>query len=121
MKKNRIIYSLYTRGMYSELFNLCLAIVYANHNQKKLKVNTWLWNSRIKKGWEDYFEPTLACSNNPFSAQDKVYTNEKPWFGKIYYKPKEFFSFYSYHSIYYSSISCTLNLSILIEMQQLNV
>ena len=94
MKKNRIIYSLSTRGMYSELFNLCLAIVYANHNQKKLKVNTWLWNSRIKKGWEDYFEPTLACSNNPFSAQDKVYTNEKPWFGKIYYKPKEFFSFY---------------------------
>lgn len=94
MKKNRIIYSLSTRGLYSELFNLCLAIVYANHNQKYLKLNTWLWNSRIKKGWEDYFEPTLDCSNNPFSAQDKVYTNEKPWFGKIYYKPKEFFSFY---------------------------
>lgn len=94
MKKNKIIYSLSTRGLYSELFNLCLAIVYANHNQKYLKLNTWLWNSRIKKGWEDYFEPTLDCSNNPFSAQDKVYTNEKPWFGKIYYKPKEFFSFY---------------------------
>ncbi len=94
MKKNRIIYSLSTRGLYSELFNLCLAIVYAKHNQKYLKLNTWLWNSRIQKGWEDYFEPTLDCSNNPFSAQDKVYTNEKPWFGKIYYKPKEFFSFY---------------------------
>ena len=94
MKKKRIIYSLSTRGMYSELFNLCLAIVYANHHQKHLKLNTWLWNSRIKNGWEDYFEPTLDCSNNPFSAQDKVYTNEKPWFGKIYYKPKEFFSFY---------------------------
>lgn len=95
MKKNNIIiYSLSTRGMYSELFNLCLAIVYANHHQKHLKLNTWLWNSRIKNGWEDYFEPTLDCSNNPFSAQDKVYTNEKPWFGKIYYKPKEFFSFY---------------------------
>lgn len=94
MKKDRIIYSLSTRGMYSELFNLCLAIVYANHHQKHLKLNTWLWNSRIKKGWEDYFEPTLDCSNNPFSAQDKVYTNERPWIGKIYYKPKEFFSFY---------------------------
>jgi len=94
MKKKRIIYSLSTRGMYSELFNLCLAIVYANHYQKHLKLNTWLWNSRIKKGWEDYFEPTLDCSNNPFSAQDKVYSNEKPWIGKIYYKPKEFFSFY---------------------------
>ena len=78
MKKKRIIYSLSTRGMYSELFNLCLAIVYANHYQKHLKLNTWLWNSRIKKGWEDYFEPTLDYSNNPFSAQDKVYSNEKP-------------------------------------------
>ncbi|MBO7044855.1 MAG: O-fucosyltransferase family protein [Prevotella sp.] len=94
MKKHKIIYSLSTRGMYSELFNLCLAIVYARHYQKSLKLNTWLWNSRIKKGWLDYFEPTLDCSNNPFPAQDKVYTNEKPWIGKIYYKPKEFFSFY---------------------------
>ena len=94
MKKDRIIYSLSTRGMYSELFNLCLAILYARHHQQYLGLNTWLWNSRIKKGWEDYFEPTLDCSNNPFSAQDKVYTNEKPWIGKIYYKPKEFFSFY---------------------------
>lgn len=94
MSNNIIIYSLSTRGMYSELFNLCLAIVYANHHQKYLKLNTWLWNSRINKGWEDYFEPTLDYSNNPFSAQDKVYSNEKPWIGKIYYKPKEFFSFY---------------------------
>lgn len=94
MKKKRIIFSLSTRGMYSELFNLCLAIVYAHHHQMDLKLNTWLWNSRIKKGWEDYFEPTLDCSNNPFSAQDKVYTNEKPWMGKIYYKPREFFTFY---------------------------
>lgn len=94
MKKSKIIYSLSTRGMYSELFNLCLAIVYAHHHQIRLKLNTWLWNSRIKKGWEDYFEPTLDCSNNPFPAQDKVYTNEKPWIGKIYYKPKEFFTFY---------------------------
>ena len=94
MKKTKIIYCLTTRGIYSELFNLCLAIVYANHYQKHLKLNTWLWNSRIKKGWEDYFDATLDYSNNPFSAQDKVYTNEKPWIGKIYYKPKEFFSFY---------------------------
>jgi hypothetical protein len=94
MKKNKIIYSLSTRGMYSELFNLCLAIVYAQHLQVRLKLNTWLWNSRIKKGWEDYFEPTLNSSNNPFPAQDKVYTNEKPWIGKIYYKPKEFYTFY---------------------------
>ena len=94
MKKSTIIYSLSTRGLYSELFNLCLANVYAQHKHLSLILNTWLWNSRIKKGWEDYFKPTLDCSNNPFPAQDKVYTNEKPWIGKIYYKPKEFFSFY---------------------------
>lgn len=94
MKKTKIIYSLSSRGIYSELFNLCLAIIYAHHHQLSLKLNTWLWNSRIKKGWQDYFEPTLDCSNDPFSAQDKVYTNEKPWIGKIYYNPKVFFSFY---------------------------
>ena len=80
--------------MYSELFNLCLAMVYAQHHRLSLTLNSWFWNSRIKKGWLDYFEPTLKCCNNPFSAQDKVYTNEKPWIGKIYYNPEVFFSFY---------------------------
>ena len=94
MKKTTIIYSLSTRGLYSELFNLCIAIVYAHHYKLSLKLNTWTWNSRLKDGWNDYFEPRLACNNNPFSAQDKVYTNERPWLGKIYYKPNEFFSFY---------------------------
>ncbi len=94
MKKNKIIYSLSTRGLYSELFNLCLAIVYAQQKDLLLELNTYLWNSRIKSGWLDYFEQTLKISNNPFSAQDKVYTNEKPWIGKIYYNPKEFFTFY---------------------------
>ena len=94
MKRNRIIYSLSSRGLYSELFNLCLAIIYAQRKHLSLQLNTWLWNARIDKGWQDYFSPTLPCSNNPFPAQDKVYTNEKPWIGKIYYKPKEFFAFY---------------------------
>lgn len=94
MKKRKIIYSLSSRGLFSELFNLCLAIVYAQQKGLMLQLNTMLWNARLKSGWLDYFEPTLACSNNPFSAQDKVYTNAKPWIGKIYYKPDEFFTFY---------------------------
>lgn len=97
MRKNKIIYSLSSRGLYSELFNLCLAIVYAQQKGLMLQINTWLWNARINRGWQDYFESTLVCLNNPFSAQDKVYTNEKPWIGKIYYKPKEFYSFYYRH------------------------
>lgn len=94
MRRNKIIYSLSSRGLYSELFNLCLAKVYAQQKGLMLQINTWLWNALINRGWLDYFEPTLVCSNNPFSAQDKVYTNERPWIGKVYYKPKEFFTFY---------------------------
>ena len=94
MRKNKIIYSLSTRGLYSELFNLCLAMVYARQKNLHIELNTYLWNSRFKSGWIDYFESTIESSNNSFSAQDKVYTNEKPWIGKVYYKPKEFFTFY---------------------------
>ena len=94
MKKTKVLYCLTTRGLYSELFNLCLATIFCEKMGYKLCVNSFYWNAKIEKGWNDYFEPTLDSSNNPFSAQDKVYTNEKPWIGKIYYKPKEFFSFY---------------------------
>jgi len=94
MNKTTIIYSLSTRGLYSELFNLSLANVYAQKKRLSLRLNTYLWNSRIKKGWQDYFEPTLECSNDPLSAQDKVYSDEKPWIGKIYYNPRAFFSYY---------------------------
>lgn len=94
MKKNSIVFSLTTRGFYSELFNLSLAQVYARHYGLQLKLNSWLWNFRLSKGWEDYFEPVIISANNPLSAQDNVYTKEKPWIGKIYYKPKEFFTFY---------------------------
>lgn len=94
MNKTTIIYSLSTRGLYSELFNLSLAIVYAHKKRLSLRLNTYLWNSRIIKGWQDYFEPTLECSNDPLPAQDKVYSNEKPWIGKIYYNPRAFFSYY---------------------------
>ena len=94
MNKTTIIYSLSTRGLYSELFNLSLAIVYARKKRLSLRLNTYLWNSRIKKGWQDYFEPTLECSYDPLSAQDKVYSNERIWIGKIYYNPRAFFLYY---------------------------
>ena len=94
MKKNNIIFSLTTRGFYSELFNLSLAQLYAHHYGLQIRLNSWLWNFRLNKGWEDYFEPVIKNTNNPLSAQDNVYTKEKPWIGKIYYKPSEFFTFY---------------------------
>lgn len=94
MKKTKVLYSLTTRGLYSELFNLCLASVFCEKMGYKLCINSFYWNAKIEKGWNDYFESIFKCYNNFFSAQDKIYTKEKPWIGKIYYKPKEFFSFY---------------------------
>lgn len=94
--KGKIIYSLTNRGLFSELTNLALAKVYADFHNKELLVNTTNWNAKIKNGWEDYFKKTVTCINNICSAQLKIYTKEKPWLGKIYYKPSEFFSFYFY-------------------------
>lgn len=94
MKKKRVVYSLTTRGLFSEIFNLLLAIVYAKINNEKIIVNTYHWNARINKGWEDYFEPTINSVNKFASSQLKVYTKEKIWFGSIYYNPKDFFRFY---------------------------
>lgn len=94
MKKTKVLYCLTTRGLYSELFNLCLAVVFCEKMGYKLCINSFYWNAKIEKGWNDYFESVFKCYNNYFSAQDKIYTKESPWIGKIYYKPKEFFQFY---------------------------
>ena len=95
MKKAKVMYCLTTRGLYSELFNLCLATVYCEKMGYELCINSYYWNAKIEKGWNDYFESVFKCYNNYFSAQDKIYTKEKPWIGKIYYKPREFFTFYA--------------------------
>ena len=50
MKKKRIVYSLTGRGLFSELSNLALALVYADYNQEELTVNTRNWNARVEKG-----------------------------------------------------------------------
>lgn len=97
MKKKKIIYSLTTRGLFSELNNLVLAKVYADWHSMELVVNTKNWNARFKEGWNDYFRNTLVCRNDFFTAQLKIYSKEKPWIGKIYYNPKEFFTFYFYY------------------------
>jgi len=67
MKK--VYYSLTGRGLYSELLNLVLAIIYCEKNNLELIINSYFWNSRIDKGWEDYFSPTIKYTNNLTSAQ----------------------------------------------------
>lgn len=93
MKKKKIIYSLTSRGLYSEIFNLLLAIVYAKLKGQDFIINTFQWNARMVLGWEDYFEPTIKNINNIFSSQYQIYT-EKIWIGKLYYNPIVFFRFY---------------------------
>ena len=49
--------------------NLALALVYCNHKEARLVVNTRHWNSKFDKGWEDYFEKTIDTTNNALSSQ----------------------------------------------------
>lgn len=91
--KKRIIYSLTSRGLFSEISNLALAKVYTDFYNQKLIVNTRRWNARINRGWEDYFLSTLPCVNSIMSSQINVYKG-KMWFGNIYYKPRKFFQYY---------------------------
>ena len=94
MRKIKVIYSLTNRGLYSELFNLALARVYAESFKMVLVIDTRYWNVKIHKGWSDFFESTIECHNDFFSAQLVPYDTDKPWIGKIYYAPKIFFSYY---------------------------
>lgn len=97
MKKKIIIYSLTGRGLFSELSNLVLAVVYAKYNDEELIVNTRNWNARVEKGWRDYFESTLPDSNSLICSQYRIYTKEKPWWGNIYYNPSAFFRHYAFY------------------------
>ena len=83
MKKKRIVYSLTGRGLFSELSNLALALVYADYNQEELTVNTRNWNARVEKGWSDYFESVLPNCNGVMCSQYIVYKKGKPCGGEI--------------------------------------
>lgn len=93
-KKGTLVYSLTTRGLFSELSNLVMAFYYANQKGLNFIINSRYWNGKIKKGWEDYFNNNIETTNSVFSAQTKVYSKEKPWVGNIYYNPKVFFNYY---------------------------
>lgn len=83
MKKKRIVYSLTGRGLFSELSNLALALVYADYNQEELTVNTRNWNARVEKGWSDYFESVLPNCNGVMCSQYIVYKKGRNLGGEI--------------------------------------
>ena len=85
------------RGLFSELSNLALALVYADYNQEELTVNTRNWNARVEKGWSDYFESVLPNCNGVMCSQYIVYKKGKPWWGNIYYNPSAFFRYYIFY------------------------
>lgn len=92
MKK--IIYSLTHRGLYSELVNLALAKVYADKFNYPLLVNSRNWNSKIDNGLSDWFIPYFEETHSILTYQEKIYNNEKPWIGKIYYNPSAFWGYW---------------------------
>lgn len=90
----KIIYSLTQRGLYSELVNLALAKVFADKCGYILLVNSRHWNSKIKNGLSDWFIPYFDENNNIMSYQYRIYSDEKPWIGKIYYNPSAFWEYW---------------------------
>ena len=101
MKK--IIYSLTHRGLYSELVNLALAKVYADKYNYRLLVNSRNWNSKIDNGLSDWFIPYFEETHSILTYQEKIYNNERPWIGKIYYNPSAFWGYWRerlYNKIY---------------------
>ena len=92
MKK--IIYSLTHRGLYSELVNLALAKVYADKYNYRLLINSRNWNSKIDNGLSDWFIPYFEETHSILTYQEKIYNNEKPWIGKIYYNPSAFWGYW---------------------------
>lgn len=90
----KIIYSLTQRGLYSELVNLALAKVFADNHGYRLLVNSRHWNSKIKNGLSDWFIPYFDEKNNIMSYQYRIYSDEKPWIGKIYYNPSAFWEYW---------------------------
>ena len=89
-----IIYSLTHRGLYSELVNLALAKVYADKYNYRLLVNSRNWNSKIDNGLSDWFIPYFEETHSILTYQEKIYNNEKPWIGKIYYNPSAFWGYW---------------------------
>ena len=70
-----MVYSLTTRGLFSELSNLVMAFYYANQKGLNFIINSRYWNGKIKKGWEEYFNTLIpqidmaAAEMSPADAQ----------------------------------------------------
>ena len=47
-KKGTLVYSLTTRGLFSELSNLVMAFYYANQKGLNFIINSRYWNGKIK-------------------------------------------------------------------------
>lgn len=94
MKKTRIVYSLTERGLFSELSNLALAMVYAQRHGMALQVNTRRWCARVDKGWTDYFEQTVEDNDCFMASQFRIFESKGLWIGTIYYHTCEYFKYY---------------------------
>jgi hypothetical protein len=91
-RKKKHLYMLSDRGLGSEINNLLYAINYSNKNKLEFILESSLWNFKIKKGWQDYFESlTIESSRISFRLKilkliiklmGKNYTNLHFWWDK---------------------------------------
>ena len=55
--KGKLLYTFGPYGVGSEIFGITEAILYCLHNEIEFCFNTYSWNSKYKRGWQDYFVP----------------------------------------------------------------
>ena len=55
--KGKLLYTFRSNGFGSEIFGVAQAILYCLHNEIEFCLSTYSWNSKYKRGWQDYFIP----------------------------------------------------------------
>lgn len=73
-KKPELIYPLSNRGLFSELNNLVLAVLYCLDNQIKLKIHTTKW---VSGKWEDFFNPIFKEYKGIIPIPENVFVERR--------------------------------------------
>ncbi|EGR4673514.1 hypothetical protein C4G56_RS18480 [Vibrio parahaemolyticus] len=68
-----IIYSLTSRGFYSEFMNLAIASIYCDLTGNELIVNTRAWVGKYDLGLQDYFEIPIKEVNDFYSVEYDIF------------------------------------------------
>lgn len=83
-KKKELIYPLSSRGFFSEINNLALAVLYCMEEKINFKICTKKW---VSGEWQDYFEPIFDEYNGIIPIPDDMYVvRRKDLYYNFYHK-----------------------------------